>query len=70
MNLEKAALQMDELRHIIEDLPMEFKEYNFHITMTFGMEEFNDRLGVEATINRADEKLYQGKTGGRNRVVI
>ena len=70
MNLEKAALQMDALRRSIEELPMEFKEYKFNITMTFGMEEFNDRLGVEATINRADEKLYQGKTGGRNRVVI
>ena len=37
--------------------------------MTYGMEEFNDRLGVEATINRADEKLYKGKTNGRNQVV-
>lgn len=69
-SLEKARNYMDELRHKIEITPMQFKEYDFNISMTFGMEEFNDRLGIEATINRADEKLYVGKTGGRNRVVI
>lgn len=70
MNIEKAYEQMDELRKTIERKPMKFKEYNFHVTMTYGMEEFNDRLGVESTINRADAKLYKGKTGGRNQVVI
>lgn len=69
MNIEKAAKYLNELRVIIQDRPMKFKEYNFHVSMTYGMEEFNDRLGVEATINRADEKLYKGKTNGRNQVV-
>lgn len=70
MNIDKAYKHMDELRTIIQNTPMKFKDYNFSITMTYGMEEFNDRLGVEATINRADGKLYKGKEGGRNRVVI
>lgn len=70
MNIEKASRHLEELRQIIEQRPMKFKEYDFHVTMTYGMEEFNDRLGVEATINRADAKLYKGKTGGRNQVVI
>lgn len=70
MNLDKAYKNMDELRKIIQNTPMKFKEYDFNVTMTYGMEEFNDRLGVEATINRADNKLYKGKEGGRNRVVI
>lgn len=70
MNLEKAYKCMDELRQIIQNTPMKFKDYRFNVTMTYGMEEFNDRLGVEATINRADAKLYKGKEGGRNRVVI
>ncbi|MBE5895180.1 MAG: diguanylate cyclase [Lachnospiraceae bacterium] len=70
MNIDKAYKCMDELRQRVSEIPMQFKEYDFQVTMTYGMEEFNDRLGVEATINRADEKLYKGKTGGRNRVVI
>ena len=48
---------------------MDFKEFHFNITMTYGIEEFNPRLGIEATINRADAKLYKGKQGGRNQVV-
>ena len=69
MNIDAAAASLNELRKTIEKMPMHFKEYDFHITMSFGMEEFNDRLGVEATINRADDKLYKAKQGGRNRVV-
>lgn len=70
MPIDKAYKSLDELRRKIEALPMQFKEYDFHVSMSFGMEEFNDRLGIEATINRADEKLYKAKTGGRNQVVI
>ena len=69
MDLDKAYRFLDELRHEIEKTPMDFKEYHFNITMTFGIEEFNPRLGIESTINRADAKLYKGKQGGRNRVV-
>lgn len=67
--IDKAYEQLDELRAKIESWPMKFKEYSFNVSMSYGMEEFNDRLGVEATINRADAKLYQAKTGGRNRVI-
>lgn len=70
MNIDKAFKHLDELRTIIQNTPMKFKEFDFNVTMTYGMEEFNDRLGIEATINRADGKLYKGKEGGRNRVVI
>ena len=69
MDLDKAYRFLDELRHEVEKTPMDFKDYHFNITMTYGMEEFNPRLGIEATINRADAKLYKGKQGGRNRVV-
>ena len=70
MNLQEAAVQMNEMRKIIESSPINFKDFHFNITMTYGMEEYNDMLGVEAAINRADNKLYKGKTSGRNQVVI
>ncbi len=69
IDIDKAFRYLDELRHQIETTPMDFKEFHFNITMTYGCEEFNPRLGIETTINRADGKLYKGKQGGRNRVV-
>ncbi len=69
MDLNKAYRFLDELRLEIEKTSMDFRDYHFNITMTFGIEEFNPRLGIETTINRADAKLYKGKQGGRNRVV-
>lgn len=70
MKLEQAYAELDKLRQIVEETPMQFKDYDFKVTMTYGLEEYNPRLGIEATINRADNKLYEGKTGGRNRVVM
>ncbi|MBR1471901.1 MAG: GGDEF domain-containing protein [Lachnospiraceae bacterium] len=69
MTMDKAYDKLDELRRTIENTPMDFKDYHFHISMTYGMEEYNSRLGIEATINRADAKLYKGKQSGRNQVV-
>lgn len=70
MDLNAAYLHLDALRHRIEITPFQFRDNIFNLSMSYGLEEFNSRLGVEATINRADEKLYKAKTSGRNRVVI
>lgn len=69
MNLDQAAASLERLRSTIEATNIEFKGENFHITMSFGVEEFSDRLGVEATINTADAHLYKAKETGRNRVI-
>ena len=66
----QAYLALDELRHKIEITPFHYKEYDFKVSMTYGLEEYNDRLGIEITINKADQKLYEGKTSGRNKVVF
>ena len=39
------------------------------ITMTFGLIEYNLRNEIDDEIKKADEKLYQGKMSGRNKVV-
>lgn len=42
---------------------------NIKLTMTFGLTDYDFRKDLEYTINEADEKLYQGKENGRNRII-
>ena len=51
MDLDKAYRFLEELRREIEKTPMDFKEFHFNITMTFGIEEFNPRLGIEGGLS-------------------
>ncbi len=68
-DLEGAAGLLETLRKDIENLHLDYKEHHLSVSMTFGVEEFNPRIGMDATIMRADKKLYNGKENGRNRVV-
>lgn len=70
MDLKEAYLSLDALRHRIEITPFQFQEHKFNLSMSYGIEEYNNRLGVEATVNKADQKLYKAKTTGRNKVVM
>ncbi len=57
---------LDEIRNY----EFVYKDQNFHITMTSGVN--GEILGYtfDEIVNRADECLYKGKTGGRDRIVI
>lgn len=67
--LDEAAAFLEGLRKDIEKQHFDYKEHHISISMTFGVEEYNSRLGIDATIIRADRKLYAGKESGRNKVV-
>lgn len=68
-NIDVSYSQLEQLRIKIAELNLVFKEYSFSITMTFGLEEYDEHAGIEAVISHADIKLYNGKESGRNRVV-
>ena len=40
------------------------------LTMTFGMGQSDPGESYEKVIKRADEKLYVGKNGGRDQIVM
>ena len=61
--------KLETLRKQIASYNFAFKDYKFNVSMTFGLEEYNETLGVENAISRADAKLYTGKENGRNQVV-
>lgn len=58
------------MNHHIETLPIEYKGETVHITMTFGVEEFDFQSPVTYLIKMADDKLYTGKNSGRNQVIF
>lgn len=68
-NLADCYSKLEALRKQIAAYNFSFKDHQFHVSMTFGLEEFNEALGIETTISRADAKLYTGKENGRNQVV-
>lgn len=68
-NMDISYSQLDQLRKKILAYDFHFKEHSFCISMTFGLVEFDEHLGIEAVISNADNKLYIGKENGRNQVV-
>ncbi len=70
MNGDVAYPLLEDLRRKIEKMDFEFFNHKFHITMTFGMEEYSPMFGSEEAVKKADEKLYIGKESGRNQVVF
>lgn len=69
MNIQQAYAALEILRLQIEKYNFSYKDHNLKITMTFGIEEYSQIIGIESTISKADMKLYEGKNNGRNQVV-
>ena len=68
--LENAETLMERFRNQIENsaIPTDSGELSF--TITVGLTEHRFGATLTDTISIADELLYQGKTAGRNRVVV
>nr|MBQ8253264.1 diguanylate cyclase [Lachnospiraceae bacterium] len=69
MDYETSIASLEELRARIEKQDFTFKDVNLHLTITAGIEEYHASKGLDQVLTLADEKLYTGKTSGRNRVV-
>jgi diguanylate cyclase (GGDEF)-like protein len=66
---EKVKATFERIRKRFESGKVLIGKANIPITVSFGVAtKFADSL--EATINRADELLYQAKESGRNRVIM
>lgn len=70
MSVKQAYGMLELLRMQIEKYNFQFKDQTIKITMTFGLEEYSQIIGLEATLSKADVKLYEGKNSGRNKVVF
>jgi len=68
---EEAIKVAERIKKTLENYEMAFLEGpTLKITASFGVASFpEDALSFEGVIKKADERLYQAKEGGRNRVI-
>ena len=66
---DRGAILAEKIRQMVEETHFEFEGNNIPVTVSMGVTQMNKGDTVESFIARADEKLYAGKQGGRNRVV-
>jgi diguanylate cyclase (GGDEF)-like protein len=65
---EGAVKIADDLRQIVERHRFVFEGETIPVTISMGVGQLDDRWDVLAFIKCADEKLYEAKRTGRNRV--
>ncbi|MDP2344623.1 MAG: GGDEF domain-containing protein [Deltaproteobacteria bacterium] len=66
---QNGAILAEKIRVMVMETKFEFETNNIPVTISMGVSEMQKGDTVENFIQRADDKLYEGKQGGRNRVM-
>jgi diguanylate cyclase (GGDEF)-like protein len=68
---EGACLLAERLRRLVANLPFQYEEKTYHVTISLGIATTTGEevLTPSDLIRQADEKLFRAKNEGRNRVV-
>jgi diguanylate cyclase (GGDEF)-like protein len=67
--LDKNLVTINAIADSIRSSVVTYDGKEVRVTMTFGVTEYHAPENLDNMISRADSLLYQGKEGGRNRVV-
>ena len=70
MNLDQASRLLNEINVEVSRLPITYNDQIHHVTMTFGVEEYDYTSNLTELVRHADDKLYYGKNHGRNQVIF
>lgn len=65
---ERGVILAEKIRKMIEETHFEFEENVMPIRLSLGVAQLAQGDSSEQFVSRADEKLYEAKEGGRNRV--
>lgn len=68
--LEGATIVAERFRKTVEALEINYSDLRIPVTITVGVALYDPRLGVDRSIQLADQALYKGKENGRNQVVV
>ena len=68
--LDGATVVAERMRKAVESLKIIYGDTLIPVTITIGISLFDARLGVDRSIQLADQALYKGKNNGRNQVII
>jgi diguanylate cyclase (GGDEF)-like protein len=60
---------LDDFRRQVEEFEFLYEGQKLHLTITIGVAAGRPDDSMETWVNRADMKLYEGKTTGKNKVV-
>lgn len=69
-NGDDAYISLEHIRRKIKALKVKKDGKEVGVTMTFGLAEYDFSHTPDRTIKEADERLYQGKEAGRDRIVF
>lgn len=60
---------VESLRQRIADEEFSYDTTTLHITVTIGVASYDEEMTNDGWISKADERLYSGKSSGKNKVV-
>ena len=69
MDKAEAAEYLEHLRQIVEETDTYFESKLIKVTITIGVTDGDPARTIDEVVSDADDKLYRGKQGGRNRVI-
>jgi len=69
-NGDEAFIKLEDIRRRIKNLKVKKDDKEISVTMTFGLAEYDFNHDLTTTLKEADEKLYQGKEQGRDRIIF
>ena len=61
--------RMERIRRSVAEHPFWYEEQKLKVTITVGISRYEEGLSLNEWINLADQKLYEGKQTGKNKVV-
>lgn len=70
LNGDDTIIALETLRQKIKELVFNGGSETFSVTLTYGLVEYDYHSDITTLLKEADEKLYLGKEGGRDRIVF